>query len=207
MPPRRAPSDSRRCCARSRLTDEHRLAAHAHGAQHRPGDQLVARAEHADQSCDEDRADDVEAEGREVLAGADRERERERGDEEHTGHDPAGAFAQLARRVETGAPEDEHEQQDEERQPVGLVVPEETPEDRLRVEDVARGGRARRRGRSGGPQMSIDTQRRDAPSAPQRASSAARPRGSTGGPRGHPRPARDSSRGDGSLVPVDIRRV
>ena len=90
----RARGSRRRRAARRRRTP---TAAHE-----RPGERLVAPAEQADQHRDEDRADDVEAEGREVLAGADRERERERGDEEHARHDPARALAQLARRVEAG---------------------------------------------------------------------------------------------------------
>ncbi len=122
--------------ARGGVPNEHRLAPHADGAQQRPGDQLVARAENADQDRDENRADNVEAERREVLAGPDGEREGERRDEEHARHHAPGALAQLARRIEARAREDEHEQQDQERQPVGLVVPEEAPEDRLGVEEV-----------------------------------------------------------------------
>ena len=57
-----------------------------------------------------------------MLTGADRERERQRGDEEHGRHDAPGALAHLARRVEARLPEDEHEQQDQEREPVRLFV-------------------------------------------------------------------------------------
>ena len=62
----------------------------------------------------------------------------------------AGALAHLARLVEARLPEDEHEQQDQEREPARLVIPEQTPEDRLRVDDQRRAARARRRGRSRG---------------------------------------------------------
>jgi len=104
--------------------------------QQRPGHELVARAEDTDQYGNEDRADDVQGERGEVLPRPHGECERERRDEKHTVHDTPRPLAQLTRRVEARACEDEHEQQDQERQPVGLVVPEETPEDRLRVEDV-----------------------------------------------------------------------
>ena len=50
-------------------------------------------------------------------------------------HDPARAFPRLAWGVEPGAPEDEGEQQDQKDDPVALVIPEQAPEDRLRVED------------------------------------------------------------------------
>ena len=73
------------------------------------------------------RGGDVEAEGREVLAGADRERERERGDEDHARHDARGRLARLARLVEAGLPEDEHEQQDQERRASSSRGPRAAP--------------------------------------------------------------------------------
>ena len=76
-----------------RVADEQRAPAHAHRAQERAGHGLVAPAEEADQHRDEDGRRDVEAERREVLAGADRERERERGDE----HAPTGRSGRRPR--------------------------------------------------------------------------------------------------------------
>ena len=64
-----------------RLADEQRPAPNAGRAQEVAGDELVAAAEHADQRGGEDRRGDVEAEGREVLSGANRERKRERSDQ------------------------------------------------------------------------------------------------------------------------------
>ena len=92
---------------------------------------------------DEGRSDEVETEGREVLAGADRERERQRRDEEHARHDPRCALSHLTRRVEVRLPEDEDQQQDQERQPVRLLVPEQAPEDRLRIEEERTEGKRR----------------------------------------------------------------
>src|SRR5262249_10867568 len=117
------------------VADEQRLATDAVGAHQRPRERLVAPAEEADQDRDEDRRRDVEPERREVLAGADREREREGGDEDDRRHDPARALAKLGGAVEAVAREDEQNQQDQERQPVGLVLPKQVPENRLRVPD------------------------------------------------------------------------
>src|SRR5207248_10128342 len=99
--------------------------------EQRPARTLVAPAEDADQRRDEDRSDNVEAEGREVLAGADRKRERDQGDEHDRRDDPPGALAQLARPVQAVAPEDEDEHERQEREPARLPVPEQVPEDWL----------------------------------------------------------------------------
>src|SRR6185312_4478115 len=104
-----------------RLADEQRAAADAERPHQRRRQRLVAPAEDADQHRDEEGGDQVEPEGREVLAGADRERKRERGNENDRRDDPARTLAQLAAAVEVVAPEDEDEQEDEEREPVGLV--------------------------------------------------------------------------------------
>ena len=143
MPPRRAPSDERRCarCAASPTITARRRTPTAFSAM--PGERLVARAEDSDDRRDEHGADDVEPERREVLAGADREHQRQRRHEEHGRHDTSGSLPHLARRVQTRLPEDEHQQQDQEREPVGLVRPEQAPEDRLRLEQ--RGAQRQRR--------------------------------------------------------------
>jgi hypothetical protein len=75
-----------------RIAYEHHPAPNAHRAHHRTGEALVARAEQADQQCDEQRADDIQAERLEVLAGADRERERECCDEHDARHDAPRPF-------------------------------------------------------------------------------------------------------------------
>ena len=133
-----APARAERCAEMRAclvIADEHHFAAHAGGAQQRRGHHLVAAAEDGDQDRDEDRTDDVQAERREVLSGADREREREPRDERDARHDPSCSFPRLARGVEPGAPEDEREQQDQKDDPVALVIPEQAPENRFRVEE------------------------------------------------------------------------
>ena len=83
-----APSDSRRC-ARASSSPTSTTFRRTPAARSMSREHLVARAEEADQDRDEDRTDDVEAERREVLSGADREREREPRDEDHARHDPS----------------------------------------------------------------------------------------------------------------------
>lgn len=134
MPPRLPPSVSEARPLRS-VADEHRLASHARGSQEDPGDQLVAAPEDADQDRHEQRTDDVEPECGEALAGPDRERKRERSDEKDARDDTCRGLPRLARFVQTGLPEDEDLQQDQKGEPVGLVIPEQPPEDRLRVDD------------------------------------------------------------------------
>src|SRR5690348_6661796 len=55
------------------IADQYRLATHTDDTEHRAGDELVARTEKGDQRGNEDRADDVEPERREVLSGSDGE--------------------------------------------------------------------------------------------------------------------------------------
>ena len=100
-----------------------------------PRDHLVAPPEQADQPGDDEAAHEVQPEGRELLARPDREDQRQHRDEEHGRDDPPQPLAHLPLRVQAGAREDEHEQEHEERQPVGLVVPQEAPQDRLGIED------------------------------------------------------------------------
>src|SRR6476646_4036057 len=119
-----------------RFPDDRRLACDAGRPQEDSREELVARARKRDQRSNERRTDDVEPEGREVLAGADRERKRQRSDEKYARDDTACAFASLTRRVQPSLPEDEEQQQDQERQPVALLVPDEPPEDRVRIEEV-----------------------------------------------------------------------
>ena len=91
-----------------------------------------------------------------LVAGADRERERDHRHEQERRHDAARAGALLARRVEAAAPEDEHGHEREERQPLRLGLPGQAPEHRpLAVVELAQdereveraGERRRRRSR------------------------------------------------------------
>src|SRR6185312_12175011 len=49
--------------------------------------------------------------------------------------DAPRALAKLAPRVQATPPEDEQQDEDQERQPIRLLIPDESPEDRLRIDD------------------------------------------------------------------------
>ena len=117
------------------LADEHDPPANPERTQQHLGQRLVARAEERDQDRHEHGPRHVEAEGLEVLAGADRKCERERRDEEDARDDTGRALSHFARCVEAPPPEDEHEQQDEEGEPIRLLVPEQPPEDGMGIDD------------------------------------------------------------------------
>ena len=152
-----------------------------------PLTRLVAPAQGADRRRHADPADDVEAERREVLAGADRERERERGDEDDRGDDLPRALAQLARPVEAVSPEHEQQHEDQEGEPVGLGDPEQVPEDRLGIADQRSGARARGTGRRSSPVMSMTTSTKMLASPPQRRPGAGFDAGRRAAPTGRPR--------------------
>ena len=124
------------------VTDDHGAATYSDRVQSDSGDRLVARTQNADRRGDEHRGDDVQPEGREVLTGADRENQRQSRHEEDRRHDATRPLAHLARGIQTGLPEHEHQQQDQERKPIGLVRPEQAPEHGLRLEQ---GGAERER--------------------------------------------------------------
>ena len=130
----------RGCACRSRdvvaRADEHRAPLQAGEAEDVPRDDVVARAQRSDQHRREDERRREDRERREVVAGADAEREREDGDDDERRDDLPDAAATLALRVEALLPEDEHEHEREERQPVRLrVAPDQSPENRARAGD------------------------------------------------------------------------
>ena len=147
----------------------------------------------------------------------------ERGDEQHRRDDPAGALAHLARAVQAVAPEDEHEQQEQEREPVGLLVPEQVPEDRLRVEEQraqrereVEADREARPGRRATSEATLTARRAKVVSGPRlsRYGRAARTSdSSTGGGGGRLAARSDRSsqvnprRAGGSTLPCDCRAV
>jgi hypothetical protein len=128
-----APRAERPVQVRDRIpgADEHDPTPHAREPQQVGGNRLVARAQHADQRDREHERGREEAEGREPeLADPDAERDRDHGDDGKTPDDPAQPGAALARRVQARVPEDEHRHDGQERQPVGLLPPEDAPERR-----------------------------------------------------------------------------
>src|SRR5581483_8826722 len=113
------------------LADDDRPPPHAEHAQELAGDRLVAAPEQAvGDGRDHERGRD-QAEGGEVVPGADPEREHEQGDDDQGRDDAAEAGAVLALGVQAGPPEDEHGDERDERKPVALRVPEHAPEDRV----------------------------------------------------------------------------
>ena len=112
------------------VADEHRAPPRARDPPDVRRDHLVAGAEQRDHDRADHERGHVEPERRVLVAGAERERERDHHDEQQRRDDPPGAPALLPRGVQPRAPEDEHRHEREERQPVLLRVPGQPPEDR-----------------------------------------------------------------------------
>ena len=157
---------------------------------------VVARAQDADEDRRHDERRREDRVRREVVAGADAERERQDGDEDERRDDRAEPAAVLALGVEAVAPEDEHGDEREERQPLRLgVAPDQSPQHRPRARhDLAqreRGIDAERQ-----PAEVQQEQRRRCSQGGARTPSAVRRKGCRGGAPGRPRAvAPGSSRG------------
>ena len=70
------------------------------------------------------------------MAGAETEGERDEDDEQERGDDPADAGPTLPLGVEIALCENEQRDQDQERQPVGLRLPERSPPRAASVVDL-----------------------------------------------------------------------
>ena len=110
---------------------QQRVAPHAQLAKHLARDELVTRTEHRDGGCTEDHGSWCEPVGRELVPGADRERERDQRDQDQRGEHAGEARSPLALLIQVRLREDEHGDERQERQPVGLDPPEHAPEHRL----------------------------------------------------------------------------
>ena len=143
------------------LADQDRPAANAGQLEDVAGEDVVAPAQQADAECREHDRRRGEAVRREPMAGTEREDQRDRPDERERAHDPPEPGASLALGVEAGLPEDEHRDEQQERQPVRLGLPEDAPQDRaLAVDEVPE--RQRRVDAEGQPDHVEQNERRDA---------------------------------------------
>src|SRR6266498_1404604 len=116
--------------------DEHRPAPQAGQPEDVARDDVVAHAQRADQNRREQERRREDRERREVVAGADPDREREQRYDGERRDDLADAAATLALGVQPLLPEDEREDQREERQPLRLgVAPDQSPENWPRAVD------------------------------------------------------------------------
>ena len=112
------------------LADEHGATANAEHVEDLLREDVVAGPEEADEQGGDHRGGRDEAEGRELVPGADPERERQQRNEEERRDDLAEPAAPLAARVEPRLREHEHHHERHEGQPLALRLPEHAPEDR-----------------------------------------------------------------------------
>ena len=123
--------------------DEHGAAADAEDALQLDDDGVVGRAQQPDRERAHDAGGRQQAVRRELVPVAERERDRDRGDEHERREHAAETRAPLAVGVETGVPEHEQRDRDQEGQPLpGAVAPEQGPVDRLVEEERAQDERA-----------------------------------------------------------------
>ena len=119
------PAKARKALA---LADEDRPAPYPRELEQVARDDVVAPSQEPDADRGEDDRRRREPVRAELMARAEREDHRDHRDEGERGHDPAEPAAPLALGIEAGLPEDEHRDQRQEGQPVGLRVPEEAPQ-------------------------------------------------------------------------------
>ena len=112
------------------LSDEHRSPSRAGKAENVPGQQLVAGAQDADEDRGRHHRSRCQAVGREVVARPEPERERDRRDEHEREDDLADTSPQLTPPVKASDPEHEHRDHRQKRKPLGLGVPDDSPDRR-----------------------------------------------------------------------------
>jgi len=115
---------------RIRLFEERGRGARACETQDVSREHLVARTQDADEERRRHDGGRRQAVGREVVARSEAERERDRCHEHHREHDLADTGAKLAASVEAAHPEHEHRDHREERKPVALRLPDDSPQRR-----------------------------------------------------------------------------
>ena len=112
------------------LADEDRAPAHARKLEDVARQDVVARAEHADEERRQDERRRRQPVGRVVVARSESEGERDHGHEHQGEHDLAETGAQLTPSVQPADPEHEHGDHRQEGQPVALGAPQDPPEGR-----------------------------------------------------------------------------
>ena len=132
------------------LADENRAPPDARELEQVAGDDVVASAQEADADRGQDDRRRRKPVRPEAVARAEREDQRDHRDERERGDDPAEPAAPLALGIEPRLPEDEHRDQGQERQPIGLGIPQEGPRGACRCRRRARAVRAQRRPRAPG---------------------------------------------------------
>ena len=112
------------------LSDQDGSSPRTGQTQHVAREHLVARTKDPDEERRRDNRRRRQAVGREVVAGAKAECERDQGHEHHREHDLTDAGAQLPPTVETAHPEHEHRDDREEGKPLALRLPDDSPQRR-----------------------------------------------------------------------------
>ncbi len=109
---------------------QQRVAARTQQPQHLAGEEVVARPQARDRDRAEQHGRRREPVRREPVPRADREGQRDQRDEEQGREDACEAGAALTLLVEARLREDEHGDEGQKGQPVGLDPPEDSPEHR-----------------------------------------------------------------------------